>query len=113
MSNFVKAKKCSRCAGTGMVGGPVVVNGIPGACFKCQGEGEVEGDRTAIAAAKARVEVRTALGRAALNHSFEAHVGLGLLEKNEPARLEKALASFKAGRTDLLDALAAYAKEAK
>ena len=110
---FTKATTCRRCAGTGMVGGPVVYAGIPGACFKCDGTGQVEGDNATIAAKKARNEGRKALGQAALDFSADAHWGLGLLEVNEPARVEAAIASFLAGRADVLPALAAYGKAGK
>lgn len=105
---LVKPIKCTRCNGTGMVGGPVVVAGIPGACFKCQGDGKVEGDKATIAAAKAYVADRTALGRAAFAACHAAHSGLGLLERNEPERCRKAVASFAAGDPRVIPALMAY-----
>jgi hypothetical protein len=37
--------KCSRCGGTGNVGGPVVHSGAPGTCFNCDGTGEVYKDK--------------------------------------------------------------------
>lgn len=109
---FTKAVTCKRCSGTGMVGGPVVLAGIPGACFKCQGIGQVEGDRATLAAAKQYVADRTALGRAALTAGHAAHTGLGLLERNEPERCRKAVASFIAGDPRVIPALEAYGKAA-
>ncbi len=111
-ARFVSPKVCSRCKGTGFVGGPVVYAGVPGTCFKCGGEGRVEGDKATIAAAKAWVAARTTLGRAARTHSFEAHTGLSILEVREPARLVKAVDSFAAGDAQVLPALVAYFQEA-
>lgn len=112
MPEFVKPKTCRRCSGTGFVSTRVVYAGAPGGCFACDGAGVVEGDRAAIAAAKAYVTERTALGRAALAHSPAAHWGLSKLEVDAPDRLRKAVASFAAGRVDVLDALVDYGKEA-
>jgi hypothetical protein len=37
--------KCTRCNGSGLVGGPVVHLGVPGNCFRCGGTGEVYKDK--------------------------------------------------------------------
>lgn len=108
MTTFVKPRKCTRCDGTGTVGGPVVVAGIPGACFRCQGEGQVEGDKATVEAAKAYADSRTALGKAAFAAGHAAHSGLSILERDEPERCRKAVASFAAGDPRVIPALVTY-----
>jgi hypothetical protein len=105
---LVKPKTCTRCKGTGHRPGFDHVR--LGICFGCNGRGEVEGDRATLAARKARSEARSALGKAAWAAGPDAHLGLSLLERDEPARLDKALDSFLAGRTDVVDALVTYAR---
>lgn len=104
MSSFVKPRKCRRCQGKGTVVSPVDF----GRCFGCMGLGEIEGDKATIAARKLYTANRTALGRAAFDAGHAAHSGLSLLEANEPERCRKAVASFAAGRTDVIPALEAY-----
>ena len=108
MVEMVKPRKCRRCEGKGFV--PHARD--MGRCFGCDGVGEVETDRATIAAKKVRAQLRKDLGTAAFAHSTEAHLGLNRLEADSPARLAKALDSFAAGRTDLLEALAAYGVQA-
>lgn len=104
---------CRRCQGKGYVSSRVVHAGAPGGCFSCNGEGVVEGDRATIAARKQYAADRTALGRAAFDAGHAAHSGLSMLESNEPERCRKAVASFAAGRTDVIPALVAYFEEAR
>lgn len=106
---MISPKTCRRCSGKGYVSARVVHAGTPGGCFSCNGEGVVEGDKATLAAAKVRSEGRRALGRAAFDHSHAAHSGLSALEVREPARLDKAIASFLAGDARVLPALEAYA----
>lgn len=106
MTNFVKARKCSRCAGTGSV--PHARD--MGRCYGCDGHGQVETDKATLAAKAAYLEGRKALGTAAFSHSSEAHFGLCQLEENAPERLVKAVVSFVAGDPRVLPALVAYAK---
>lgn len=105
-TELVKPKSCRRCAGKGTVNSPVDF----GRCFACAGAGQVEGDKATIAARKAYAAARTVLGQAAFDHSPAAHYGLSQLEVREPERCHKAVASFAAGRTDVLEALVAYGK---
>jgi hypothetical protein len=42
MQKYKKFIPCSRCKGTGMTPFHVVYAGVPGTCFKCGGEGQVE-----------------------------------------------------------------------
>lgn len=111
IAKFVKPITCRRCEGKGAVASHVAHAGAPGGCFKCDGLGQVEGDKATIAARKAATVARTALGAAAFAHSHEAHVGLSLLEVNAPERCDKAVAAFAAGDPRVLPALAAYAGE--
>lgn len=106
MSNLVAPRKCTRCSGTGFVSAYSYRE--MGRCFSCDGAGEVESDKAAIAARKARGEARKALGQAALEAGHEAHSGLSLLQVNDPARMAKAVDSFAAGREDVVPALVSY-----
>lgn len=110
-NELIAPRKCRRCSGTGFVGGPVAYAGIAGTCFSCAGAGQVEGDKATLAAAKAYVEARRALGQAALDAGHAAHSGLSLLEANAPERLAKAVAAFAAGDVRVVPALAAYFAE--
>lgn len=108
-AQLVRPATCRRCSGTGFVD----ARPNAGLCYACSGAGEVESDRAAIAARKARAELRRQLGHAAFEHSVHAHYGLNLLEQNEPERLTRAMASFAAGHPGVLAALEAYARAAR
>lgn len=105
---LVAPKTCPRCSGSGLVSSRVVYAGAPGGCFTCAGRGEVETDKATLAAAKQYGADRRALGEAAFAAGHEAHSGLSALEVNDPARLACAVASFAAGRDDVVPALVAY-----
>lgn len=103
---FVRPVSCPKCSGRGYLKGFDHVR--LGECFRCNGAGQVEGDRATIAARKAYSANRTALGKAAFAHSHAAHSGLSMLEADEPERCRKAVAAFAAGDARVLPALVAY-----
>lgn len=103
---LVKPVTCRKCGGDGSF---TYSSGAPGVCAPCGGRGQVEGDRGARAARKARQEAAASLYQAAGAHSMRAAYGFTHLRENEPERFEKALASHLAGRTDeVAAALDAY-----
>jgi hypothetical protein len=105
-ATLVKPGRCRRCKGKG--DGTWRPQG--GFCYGCGGTGLVETDPATIAAAKARQEAASALASAASGHSVWASMGLTNLACAEPERYDRAIESFAAGRTDVLDALAAYGR---
>lgn len=105
-STMVKPRTCRRCEGKGFIA--AVMHNNMGRCLACDGAGQVETDKATIAARKAYGEARRALGAAAFAAGHEAFSGLSALEVNDPTRLRAAVASFAAGRVDVIPALAAY-----
>jgi hypothetical protein len=106
MAALVKPGKCRRCKGDGYRDWRPAA----GVCYGCGGTGEVETDRATIAARKAFQAAAIALGKAAAAHSPWASSGLTNLGCAEPERYNRAVASFAAGRTDVLDALDTYGR---
>jgi len=109
-AQLVKPIKCRKCHGTGIW---QCLRG-PDTCSRCGGTTVEEGDKATVAALKLYGEQRRALGQAILAWDREdilnrhAHFGLMYLEQDEPERAHKAVASFAAGRQDVLPALDAY-----
>jgi hypothetical protein len=118
---FVAPRKCRRCAGRGYVSSRVVFAGQPGGCYGCESIGWVESDKATIAAAKAAVEMHTAIRRETRKALEAAGVptykacdvvtAIDHLQANSPERYSRALASFDAGHAGLTRALWAYAAE--
>lgn len=114
MAALVKPKTCSRCKGTGLVSNLVRRGhlGVPGLCFKCNGDGVVEGDRATLAAAKAADaawHARWAVVVAWFATQPQAvRDGYNVLEVLEFERTEAAQASIAAGHPGVAAALADY-----
>lgn len=131
-TKYVRPITCSRCKGTGYVNSHVIYAAAPGGCFKCAGEGIVEGDKATLAQAKAAAERRRAArervhlgdhGHGEVDASWDATkrlqvreerglatYGLSVLEANEPERFDRAVDAILAGRMDVYPALVAYAR---
>lgn len=105
---LVKPKLCRKCGGDGSY---MYVRGGLGACSRCSGSGWVETDRAVLAEQKANSVARDELWTQTREQSLAAYEGLQNLSHAEPERYEKAVASFRAGRTDVIDALEAYGQE--
>ena len=131
-TKYVRPITCSRCKGKGYVNSAVVYAAAPGGCFKCDGEGVVEGDKATLAEAKAQAARRRAArervhlgdhGHGEVDASWDATkrlqvraersmatYGLSVLEVNEPERFGRAVDAILAGRMDVYPALVAYGR---
>lgn len=124
---LVAPKTCSRCSGTGLVSDTVrrAHLGVPGLCFKCNGSGQVEGDKATLAAQKAEAEAAERAAdrvRQATQIVWDATrfvegspakmawFGLQHLMAAEPDRHAKAVESILAGHPTVIQALHDYWK---
>ena len=111
---LVAPKTCSRCKGEGLVSASVRRThfGVPGLCFKCNGVGQVEGDRATLAAQKAERLAAEARWSIAIDwfqtQDADVRRGFDLLEALEPERAQKALRSIEAGHPGVAAALLVY-----